>query len=169
MTPGAGTAAVTTRATLRREASVIRPSFRRLPSSDGYFFRLSWWLGNERLRKYALAFGLNAKTGIDLPGENEGNWPTNAWELRTFGVPMEPSDSCFLGIGQGAMQATPLQIANVASAVINGGTLYKPQVVHEIRNPDGGLVLRFTKRIIRRVPVTASALAAVRDGMAKVT
>ena len=102
-------------------------------SSDGYFFRLAWWLGNERLRKYALAFGLDAKSGIDLPGENEGNWPTNAWEMRIFGVPMEPSDSCFLGIGQGAMQATPLQMANVASAVINGGTLYRPQIVREIR------------------------------------
>ncbi|MBV8067106.1 MAG: hypothetical protein JO113_03935, partial [Candidatus Eremiobacteraeota bacterium] len=82
-------------------------------SSDGYFFRLAWWLGNARLRKYALAFGLDAKTGIDLPGENEGNWPTNAWEMRAFGVPMEPSEACFLGIGQGAMQATPLQMVNV--------------------------------------------------------
>lgn len=138
-------------------------------SSDGYFFRLAWWLGNARLRKYALAFGLDAKSGIDLPGENEGNWPTNAWELRAFGVPMEPSEACFLGIGQGAMQATPLQIVNVASAVINGGTLYRPQVVHEIRNPSGGIVVRFAPRVIRRVPVTASALAAVRAGMAKVT
>jgi penicillin-binding protein 2 len=138
-------------------------------SSDGYFFRLAWWLGNVRLRKYALAFGLDAKSGIDLPGENEGNWPTNAWELRAFGVPMEPSDACFLGIGQGAMQATPLQIANVASAVINGGTLYRPQVVREVRNPNGGLIIRYAPRIIRHVPVTASALAAVRDGMAKVT
>ncbi|HLY03455.1 MAG TPA: penicillin-binding protein 2 [Candidatus Cybelea sp.] len=138
-------------------------------SSDGYFFRLAWWLGNARLRKYALAFGLDAKSGIDLPGENEGNWPTNAWELRAFGVPMEPSDACFLGIGQGAMQATPLQIANVASAVINGGTLYRPQVVREVRSPNGRLIIRFAPRIIRQVPVTASALAAVRDGMAKVT
>ncbi|MGA2759481.1 MAG: penicillin-binding transpeptidase domain-containing protein, partial [Candidatus Cybelea sp.] len=138
-------------------------------SSDGYFFRLAWWLGNARLRKYALAFGLAAKSGVDLPGENEGNWPTNAWELRAFGVPMEPSDACFLGIGQGAMQATPLQIANVASAVINGGTLYHPQVVREVRDPSGGLVVRFTPRVIRQVPVTASALAAVRNGMAKVT
>ena len=112
-------------------------------SSDGYFFRLAWWLGNARLRKYALAFGLDAKTGIDLPGENEGNWPTNAWEMRAFGVPMEPSEACFLGIGQGAMQATPLQIVNVASAVINGGTLYRPQIVREIRNPNGGLITRF--------------------------
>jgi penicillin-binding protein 2 len=138
-------------------------------SSDGYFFRLAWWLGNARLRKYALAFGLNAKTGIDLPGENEGNWPTNAWEQRAFGVPMEPSEACFLGIGQGAMQATPLQMVNVASAVINGGTLYRPQIVREIRSPDGRTVATFAPRVIRHVPVTDAALAAVRAGMAKVT
>jgi penicillin-binding protein 2 len=138
-------------------------------SSDGYFFRLAWWLGNERLRKYALAFGLGTKSGIDLPGENEGNWPTNAWEMRAFGVPMEPSDACFLGIGQGAMQATPLQMANVASTVINGGSLFRPQVMREILDPNGRLVLRFAPRVIRHVPVTASALAAVRAGMARVT
>jgi penicillin-binding protein 2 len=138
-------------------------------SSDGYFFRLSWWLGNARLRKYALAFGLDAKTGIDLPGENEGNWPTNAWEMRAFGVPMEPSEACFLGIGQGAMQATPLQMVNIASAVINGGTLYKPQIVDEIRSPAGRTIKRFSPQIIRRVPVSQAALAAVRDGMARVT
>lgn len=138
-------------------------------SSDGYFFRLSWWLGNARLRKYALAFGLDAKAGIDLPGENEGNWPTNAWEMRAFGVPMEPSEACFLGIGQGAMQATPLQMVNIASAVINGGTLYQPQIVREIRRPNGGAVKWFWPRVIRRVPVTPQALAAVRAGMARVT
>ena len=80
-----------------------------------------------------LPLGSTRKSGIDLPGENEGNWPTNAWEMRAFGVPMEPSEACFLGIGQGAMQATPLQMANVASTVINGGTLYRPQIVREIR------------------------------------
>lgn len=138
-------------------------------SSDGYFFRLSWWLGNARLRKYALAFGLNAKSGIDVPGENEGNWPTNAWSMKAFGVPMEPSDACFLGIGQGAMQATPLQIADVASTVINGGTLYQPQIVREIRNPDGSIVKKISPHVIRRVPVTSAALAAVREGMARVT
>jgi penicillin-binding protein 2 len=138
-------------------------------SSDGYFFRLSWWLGNDRLRKYALAFGLDARSGIDLPGENEGNWPTNAWSMHTFGVPMEPSDACFLGIGQGAMQATPLQIANVASAVINGGSLYTPQIAREIRSPGGRIVKTFAPRLIRQVPVTPAALQAVREGMARVT
>jgi penicillin-binding protein 2 len=138
-------------------------------SSDGYFFRLSWWLGNQRLRKYALAFGLNAKSGVDIPGENTGNWPTDAWEMRVFGVPMEPSEACFLGIGQGAMQATPLQMANVASAVINGGTLYKPEIVREIRTPGGSVVKTFAPEVIRQVPVTQASLKAVRSGMDKVT
>jgi penicillin-binding protein 2 len=138
-------------------------------SSDGYFFRLAYWLGLDRLRKYALAFGLDAKSGIDLPGENEGNWPTNAWSMKNFGVPMELSDACFLGIGQGAMQATPLQMVNIASTVINGGTLYSPYVAREIRRPNGSLVRSFSPQVIRQVPVAPQALEAVRAGMAKVT
>jgi cell division protein FtsI/penicillin-binding protein 2 len=67
------------------------------------------------------------------------------------------------------MQATPLQMVNVASAVINGGTLYTPQIVREILNPQGMPIEKMTPRVIRHVPVTAGALAAVRAGMAKVT
>jgi penicillin-binding protein 2 len=138
-------------------------------SSDGYFYRLSWYLGNARLRKWALLFGLDHVTGVDLPGEGRGNWPTNAWMERNYGVPLEPSDVCSLGIGQGAMQATPLQMTNVASAVINGGTLYQPHVVTEIRSPSGAVVRRIPIRIIREIPASQAALAAVRAGMARVT
>ena len=138
-------------------------------SSDGYFFQMGWRLGNARLRKYALEFGLSQKTGIDLPGEFEGNWPTNASMLKSSGLPLEPSDVCSLAIGQGAMQATPLQMANVESAVVNGGTLYRPRVVEEIRNPQGGLIKRFPPQVIRHVGVTQEALKAVREGMDEVT
>lgn len=138
-------------------------------SSDGYFWRLSSLLGNARLRKWALLFGLAKKSGVDLPGENPGNWPTNAWMERVAGVPLEPADACFLGIGQGAMDATPLQIANVASTVINGGTLYQPEVLHQIRAPDGAVIKTFRPQVIRHVPATPRALAYVRQGMAEVT
>jgi penicillin-binding protein 2 len=53
--------------------------------------------------------------------------------------------------------------------VINGGTLYKPEVVREIRDPQGHLIKRFDPQVIRHVPVTKQALAAVRAGMAQVT
>lgn len=138
-------------------------------SSDGYFYQLGDRLGHERLRYYALEFGLGADTGIDLPGEFAGNWPTNAWTMKTYGVPLEPSDVCQLAIGQGAMEATPLQMANVAAAVVNGGTLYRPRIVQEIRTPTGQVIKRFKPSIIRQVPVTQEALKEVRTGMDHVT
>lgn len=138
-------------------------------SSDGYFYQMAWRLGNPLLRKWALLFGLDAVSGIDLPGEGKGNWPTNEWMMKNYGVPLEPSDVCFLGIGQGAMQATPLQIANVASAVINGGTLYHPQVVRRIVDPNGKTIKTIAPSVIRQIPAKHGALAAVRQGMAEVT
>ncbi len=138
-------------------------------SSDGYFYQMSYRLGNARLRRFARAFGIGSKTGIDLPGEFEGNYPTNAWMLKVAGLPLEPSDVCSLGIGQGALQATPLQMANVESAVINGGTLYRPQMAAQVRDQDGRVLKTFTPSVIRRVPVTQQALKAVRAGMDQVT
>ncbi len=138
-------------------------------SSDGYFYQLGYRLRNERLRYYALQFGISEKLGIDIPGEYPGNWPTNEWSMKTYGVPLEPSDVCQLAIGQGAMQATPLQIADVAATVVNGGTLYRPHLVESIRNADGRTVRRFDHDIIRHVPVTDEALREVRAGMDQVT
>lgn len=138
-------------------------------SEDGYFYQLSARLGNKRLRKWALLFGLAKRSGIDLPGEYSGNWPTNTWMMKVAGVPLEPADVCSLGIGQGAMQATPVQMANVVSVVVNGGTLYRPRIVHFIRSPHGRPIKTFAPTIIRRVPGTAQAFAAVRAGMAQVT
>jgi penicillin-binding protein 2 len=138
-------------------------------SSDGYFYQLGYRLGHERLRYYALQYGLSQTLGIDIPGEYAGNWPTNAWSMKVYGVPLEPSDVCQLAIGQGAMQATPLQMANIAATVVNGGTLRRPHLVAAIRDSSGRIVKSFDNEIIRHVPVTAEALREVRAGMDKVT
>ena len=138
-------------------------------SSDGYFYQLGYRLGHDRLRYYALQYGLNSILGVDLPGEFEGNWPTNEWSMRVYRLPLEPSDVCQLAIGQGAMEATPLQIANVAATVVNGGTLYRPHIVQAVRSPQGKILRTFEHQVIRKVNVTAEALREVRAGMAKVT
>ncbi|MBV9648144.1 MAG: penicillin-binding protein 2 [Candidatus Eremiobacteraeota bacterium] len=138
-------------------------------SSDGYFYQLGYRLGHQRLRYYALQYGLNSRLGIDLPGEYPGNWPTNAWSMKVYGLPLEPSDVCQLAIGQGAMQATPLQMAAVVSSVVNGGTLFRPHLVGEIRDAAGRLLRRFPPQAIRRVPVTQESLREVRAGMDQVT
>ena len=138
-------------------------------SSDGYFYQLGDRLGHERLRYYALQYGLDQRLGIDIPGEFEGNWPTMEWTMRVYKLPLEPSDVCILAIGQGAMEATPLQMANVTATVVNGGILYRPHLVEAIRNPNGRIIKRFDHEVIRKVNVTAEALREVRAGMDKVT
>jgi penicillin-binding protein 2 len=140
-------------------------------SSDGYFYQLGDRLGHTRLRYYALQYGLDQKLGIDLPGEYPGNWPTEEWTQRTFGkgYHLEPSDVCQLAIGQGAMQATPLQIANTLAAVLNGGTLFRPHVVSAVRSPRGKVLKSFDGEIIRHVDVTPESLHEVKAGMDQVT
>jgi len=140
-------------------------------SSDGYFYQLGWRLGNDRLRYYATQYGIGSKLGIDLPGEYPGNWPTEQWVQATFGkgYHLEKSDACQLAIGQGSMQATPLQIANVAATVANGGTLYRPHIVSEIRSPRGKVIQRFNNEIIRKVAITKEAIKEVQVGMSQVT
>jgi penicillin-binding protein 2 len=140
-------------------------------SSDGYFYQLGYRLGNDRLRYYATQYGLGSKLGVDLPGEYPGNWPTEEWTQKTYGAGyhLEPSDACQLAIGQGAMQATPLQMANIVATVVNGGTLYKPHIVQEIRSPRGKVLRRDGGEVIRKVNVTAESLREVRAGMAQVT
>jgi penicillin-binding protein 2 len=138
-------------------------------SSDGYFYQLGYRLGHARLRYFAEQFGLGSTLGIDIPGEYPGNWPTNAWSMKVYGLPLEPSDVCQLAIGQGAMQATPLQMADVTATVVNGGTLFRPHLVQEIRDPQGHLVRRFDDQIVRHVAVTQESLREVRAGMDQVT
>jgi len=138
-------------------------------SSDGYFYQLGTRLGHQRLRYYALQYGLDQRLGIDIPGEFEGNWPTMEWSMRVYKLPLEPSDVCQLAIGQGAMEATPLQMANVTATVVNGGILHRPHLVEAIRDPRGRIIKRFDHEVIRKVNVTAEALKEVRAGMDKVT
>ncbi|MDB5040289.1 MAG: spoVD 1 [Candidatus Eremiobacteraeota bacterium] len=140
-------------------------------SSDGYFFQLGYRLGHERLRHYATQFGVGSRLGIDIPGEYPGNWPTEEWTQKTFGAGyhLEPSDVCQLAIGQGAMQATPLQMASITATVANGGTLYRPHIVAQIRSARGRVRKTFDHEIIRKVDVTVESLREVRAGMSKVT
>jgi penicillin-binding protein 2 len=138
-------------------------------SSDGYFYQLGYRLGHDRLRYYAKQYGLGSRLGVDLPGEFTGNWPTEEWTQKTYHLHLEPSDVCQLAIGQGAMQATPLQMANIAATIVNGGTLYRPHIVAEIRSPRGRIVHNFGHPVIRRVNVSAEAIKEVRAGMAQVT
>lgn len=144
-------------------------------SCDVYFYEVGGGyktfsgLGVDRIGQYARNYGLGRDTGIDLPGESAGLVPDNLWKIKqswnTRGEPWLTGDTYNLSIGQGFLLATPLQMANVVAAVANGGTLYRPQLIYQVIDPDGKPVKGYTKEAIGRIPVTPKNLDLVREGM----
>jgi penicillin-binding protein 2 len=122
-------------------------------------------LGVDRLGHYAELFGLGAPTGIDLPGEAPGLVPTPKWKRENYRETWTTGDTYNMSIGQGFVLATPLQMVNVAAAVANGGTLYRPQIVREVLGADGSVVRAFSPEVLRTIPVSAANLATLRQGM----
>jgi penicillin-binding protein 2 len=145
-------------------------------SCDIYYYVIGggneWFrnpLGLDRMERYARIFGLGDRTGIDLPGESRGLVPNAEWKLaqpwNKHSEPWVTGDSYNMSIGQGFVLVTPLQILNATVAVANGGTLYKPQIVHHITDADGNVIRPFRREIIRQVPIDDNYLALVRRGM----
>ena len=154
-------------------------------SSNIYMFMASCGILNETrglgkdaetsaviLGQYARAFGFGGATGIDLYGEADGRVPSPEWKKRYYGGSefnrgdreWYYADTCFMGIGQGDVTATPLQVARMTAAVANGGTLVTPHIVNEVVGPDGRTV-RTIKTDTRTVAVDPKHLRVVRDGM----
>ena len=100
-------------------------------SCNIYYYTVGHKLGVERIVHYARAFGLGSPTGIELPREQAGFLPTPAWKQRRHGEPWVGGDTINMSIGQGAITATPLQIANVVAAIANDGVVYQPYLVKE--------------------------------------
>ena len=125
------------------------------------------WTGLDltRLVTYTEAFGLGALTGIDLPGEAPGHVPDGQWKRLTYGENWSLGDTYIMSIGEGYLQATPLQILNATTAVANGGTLYKPEVVLRITDADGNEEESFRPHILHTLPIDPDNLAIVREGM----
>ncbi|MBO9362298.1 MAG: penicillin-binding protein 2 [Thermoflexus sp.] len=122
-------------------------------------------LGIERLVRYMWALGLGQPTGVELPGEAAGQVPDPEWKRRTFGETWSTGDTYNLGIGQGYLLVTPLQLLNAVNAIANGGTLYRPTLVREIADVQGNVIRSFQPVVIRRLPVAPEHLATVREGM----
>jgi len=101
-------------------------------SCDVYYYDLARRLGIDALAAGLEPFGLGRKTGIDITSEQSGILPTRQWKRGSLGQPWYPGETLSVGIGQGYMLATPLQLAQAALVVANRGWLLPPRVVHKI-------------------------------------
>ncbi|MBS1853361.1 MAG: penicillin-binding protein 2 [Acidobacteria bacterium] len=97
-------------------------------SCDVFFYSLAEKLGIGRIAKYATMFGLGQKSGIDLPQEVTGVMPSEEWKARNFKQKWYAGETISVGIGQGAVAATPIQMARAIGAIASGGALRRPHV-----------------------------------------
>ncbi len=145
-------------------------------SSDVYFYYLAGGyyegdrevfhgLGVENLARYARAYGLGSPTGIDLPGESAGLVPDPAWKESTLGEPWVTGDTYNMGIGQGYVATTPLQMVMVTAAIANGGEVLVPTVVKDLVDVDGNVVVPFQRTVRRQLPVDPGHLSVFREAM----
>ncbi|MCX5726392.1 MAG: penicillin-binding protein 2, partial [Candidatus Saganbacteria bacterium] len=105
-------------------------------SCDVVYYTLGLAAGPALMSKYSEEYGLGSKTGIDLPGEMDGFIPTEAWKQKTFKIPWFRGDSINMAIGQGSIQVTPIQMAELY-ATIATGERYRPYVVKVCLDRDG--------------------------------
>jgi penicillin-binding protein 2 len=140
-------------------------------SCNVYFYTLGGGFGNieglkaDRLARYAQMLGYGQPTGIDLPSEASGRVPTPQWKQAALGDEWVPGDTYHMAIGQGAVLATPLQVANVTNAIAMGGTFYRPHVVRSVMDSEGKVVREIAPEVLRQVSFKPETLSTMRDGM----
>lgn len=134
-------------------------------SCDVYFYRLGSKLGVDTIAHYAREFGLGVKTGIDLAPERPGLVPSTAWKKQEKNEPWYPGETISVSIGQGYNLVTPLQLASLISAVANGGTLWRPQLVHRIETPTGKVLREFAPQARSRLSLRPHTLQTIRKAL----
>ncbi|KGE73920.1 penicillin-binding protein 2 [Spirochaeta lutea] len=139
-------------------------------SCNVYFYHLGYEILKENLIiDYARKIGFGQNSGIDIPGEVRGLVPTQDWKERTYDAPWVGGDTVNLSIGQGYLTVTPLQLANMVSAIINDGKVYRPHVVREIRDPVSFKVVQnIEPELIKDLNFQQETIRILKESMRKV-
>jgi penicillin-binding protein 2 len=139
-------------------------------SCDVYYWTVGRdYLGVERIAKYAEEFGFGKSAEIDLPSQTAGFVPTPQWKERKFHERWLGGDTMNMSIGQGYLLASPLQLANMVAMVVNGGVVYRPHLLKEVRDPSSGAVISATRPdVLLKSDIKPEVFARVRDDMRNV-
>ena len=110
-------------------------------SSDVYFYKLASEMGIDKLDEGLAPFGYGQLTGIDISGEKPGLLPSPAWKRTAFKHPADqvwfPGETVNMGIGQGYLLVTPLQLAHIVGVIAERGRRFRPRLVIGTRSADG--------------------------------
>ena len=142
-------------------------------SNDIYFYWIAGGyppnnvpgLGPKKLSQWMELFGYGGATGIDLPGEVGATVPNDQWKRQLYAESWTTGDSYNMGIGQGYVLSTPLQVLVSAAAIANGGKVLEPQVVYQITDANGGLQRDFAPKVRRTLPMSEENIKFVQEGL----
>src|SRR5579871_386923 len=98
-------------------------------SCDTFYYTLANKLGIDTIAKYATDLGFSQRTGVDLPDEVTGTMPSTVWKLKNFHEKWYAGEVISVGIGQGAVAVTPIQLARAIGGIASGGALRRPHLV----------------------------------------
>lgn len=126
--------------------------------------------GIRGIAAWATKFGLGERVGIELDEsvEMRGLVPTPEWKRDTFGEPWYESETMDVAIGQGFLQVTPLQMAQLYMGIANSGIIYQPRLVQAVTSPDGRIVMEAEPRIKTEIAASPSTWRALREGLRSV-
>ena len=121
-------------------------------SNDTYFYDVAHRLGIDRLHDYLSRFGIGKHVSLDMFEESAGLMPSKDWKRARYNQPWYPGETLILGIGQGYMQTSPLQLAQATSLMATRGKWIRPHLAKTIGeetptdpNPLPDIVLRDQK------------------------
>jgi penicillin-binding protein 2 len=138
-------------------------------SCDTYYYRLAHEMGIRKMKDFLSRFGFGQPTQIDLDGELSGLLPSPEWKQQRFRQPWWPGETVIAGIGQGYMLATPMQLVVATMAIANGGTVYRPQIVHAWYDPATRRTLQYKPQVLQHSILQPGHLDLVRQAMVEVT
>ncbi len=145
-------------------------------SADVFFYEIGYGLFlkyknmEELLQKYARIFGIGAKTGIDLPYEDEGLVGDSQWKKEYFKDKVEksvwyPGDSVNMAIGQGYLLVTPLQLAEAYSILANRGMKYTPHLVNKVKDDSGNVFIDLSKSEYEDLNLSSNFVNIIEEGL----
>jgi len=137
-------------------------------SCDVFFYTLAEKLGIARIAQYATTFGLGQKTGVDLPQEVAGVMPSEEWKIRNFKQKWYAGETISVGIGQGAVAVTPIQLARAIGGISSGGVLVRPHITNPADLP-ANLVPASSVPETVKIPIDPKNWEIITDAMANVT
>ncbi len=134
-------------------------------SCDIYFYEVGRRLGIDRIAKWSHRFGLGEPSGLNLDKEMPGLVASPAWKKAHFHDSWHEGDTLSVAIGQGYNLATPLQMAQVAAVIANGGTLYEPQLVEKVESQAGEVLFQAKPVVKSRLGASPETIALVQKAL----